>query len=701
MDSMGSNQRMRRSYDDTTEDLGDLINENPDKFIKKMFDPSFKLTTKQYCSIVKKLKYGCMHENVLEMWSNTQSANLTAKDIIEKLQTTYINRVTGHEMNFTTLLGGVEKDKNGHIVSAQSVLTNFNLHLNFSDVNLDRVGNAAGTESWTTVNIMRFEERYLLLMKRLREELENDDVKIYYAAGRSYGDISEKTLFQDIEKVVMGTFLMMIYMVVILSKYSWVDFRLLLTFFGVMNIGMAYLSGCGLSSIFFFYSPVHTSLFFIILGLGVDDIFVIMSAYRKISESLKESSLEEKIAKTMQKAGASITITSLTDIIAFLVGSFTILPSLRSFCVFGAMCILMTYIYVVTFFVAVLTIDEKRVEMNRNGVLPCIVHEDKTPSCDPKLMNKALNFLHGKIILTKWGKTFVILSVIAITSFSVYRVLLIKQKFDPMWFIPSRFYFYEYVMQHREFYPNRGFEAGVYFNNVNYTADLPRIITMTKEIEEQTDILANVEAWPVKFQEFMISLYDIDVMKRPLNDTEWRDYISKFLFSVDGGRYQANLRFSDKLVCGEPAPDVLISSITYQYYRFNDRDEFVPARKTIENIVKSLNFSREDVFVWGRVFANWYTDEIIDSEIYRNISLALIGVFLCTAVMIVNFQVCVYIFMCVLLSLISIGGFIEFWGLTLDIVTSIGLQLSVGLCIGETFMPFVFENLTTVTLDIC
>ena len=63
--------------------------------------------------------------------------------------------------------------------------------------------------------------------------------------------------------------------------------------------------------------------------------------------------------------------------------------------------------------------------------------------------------------------------------------------------------------------------------------------------------------------------------------------------------------------------------------------------------------------------------------------MALIGVFICTAIMIVNIQVCAYIFTCVLLSLVSIGGFMQFWGLTLDIVTSIGLQLSVGLGIGE------------------
>jgi Niemann-Pick C1 protein len=113
---------------------------------------------------------------------------------------------------------------------------------------------------------MAFEEKFLETMERLKKELETDDLKIYYSAGRSYGDISSKTLFQDIDKLLLGVFVMMIYMVLVLSKFNWPELRFQLTSIGLLNVGMAYISGCGLASTFFFYSPVHTSLFFIILG---------------------------------------------------------------------------------------------------------------------------------------------------------------------------------------------------------------------------------------------------------------------------------------------------------------------------------------------------------------------------------------------------------------------------------------------------
>lgn len=678
---MKSDQYKRRKR---SEEITTTEEEEPESFLKKLLNPSFKMTTRQYCSLINRLKYDCMQDNILEMWKELPK-NLTQKDIIDKLHSTHFNQVSGHETNFLSMLGGIERDPSSNeIISAKSLLVSFHLHLNFSEVDVHKVGNMAGTEDWATINIMQFEGEYLKVMDEVKKELDSDDFTIFYSAGRSYGDISSKTLFQDMDKLFMGIILMMIYMVLILSKFSWVEMRFQLTSIGILNVGMAYVSGCGISSIFLFYSPVHASLFFIILGLGVDDIFVIMASIRKINAEHPELPLVEKIGKTMQKAGASITITSLTDIIAFLVGGTTVLPSLRSFCVFAGMAIFMTYLYVVTFFVAVLTLDERRVAKKLNGIVPCVKHESSKPACELRLMHRFLKNVYGKFILTKFGKILVISSVILITAISIERVMHIKQKFDPMWFIPSRTYFSKYIMEHRKFYPNKGYEAGVYMGHLNYSLELPKIIQVAEEVLKRQDVLSNVQAWPTEFHDFMLGLHDIDIKTRSLNDTEWKEYISKFLFSVVGGKFQANFKFDKKLKCGEPAGEVLISSIVFNYHRFNEREEFLPARDAVEEIVKSAKFSKPDqIFVWGKIFGNWFTDEIIDEEIYRNILLALIGVFICTAIMIVNVQVCFLIFLCVLLSLISVGGFMQLWGLTLDIVTSIGLQLSVGLCIGK------------------
>lgn len=41
----------------------------------------------------------------------------------------------------------------------------------------------------------------------------------------SYGDISSATMFQDMNKIVVGNVLMFVYMVLVLSKFGWIELR--------------------------------------------------------------------------------------------------------------------------------------------------------------------------------------------------------------------------------------------------------------------------------------------------------------------------------------------------------------------------------------------------------------------------------------------------------------------------------------------
>jgi hypothetical protein len=57
-------------------------------------------------------------------------------------------------------------------------------------------------------------------------------------------------------------------------------------------------------------------LFLIFLGIGVDDMFVLLSGLASTSTN---DDIETRIGKTMKHSGISITITSVTDIVAFCV----------------------------------------------------------------------------------------------------------------------------------------------------------------------------------------------------------------------------------------------------------------------------------------------------------------------------------------------------------------------------------------------
>lgn len=269
-DQMERRRKRSRSHNE----IPDGEEDDPKNALNKLLEPLMNFDMKNYCEMVESLPKGCMRENFLELWKSNRERiqNLSKEDIISKLNRTEYSPETGHAANFVSMLGQVAKDSDGKIISAKSLISSWMLHINFSEVDSTKSGNNAGTEDWATYNTLIFEEKFLEIMKRLKEDLETDDLKIYYSAGRSYGDISSKTMFQDMDKVFMGVGLMMIYMILVLSKFSWTELRFTLALVGLANVGMAYVSGCGISSSLFSYSPVHTSLFFIIMGLGVDGI---------------------------------------------------------------------------------------------------------------------------------------------------------------------------------------------------------------------------------------------------------------------------------------------------------------------------------------------------------------------------------------------------------------------------------------------
>ena len=86
---------------------------------------------------------------------------------------------------------------------------------------------------------------------------------------------------------------------------------------------------------------------------------------------VRVTSLEERIGKAMQYSGVAITITSVTDLLAFGIGAFSHLPALGTFCVYAALGIFAVFISMCSFFLAWLVIDQYRIENRRDGIICC------------------------------------------------------------------------------------------------------------------------------------------------------------------------------------------------------------------------------------------------------------------------------------------------------------------------------------------
>ena len=107
------------------------------------------------------------------------------------------------------------------------------------------------------------------------------------------------------------------------------------------------------------------------LGIGVDDMFVICNALDQISLKLPA---KERMIKALRHSGPSITITSLTNALAFLSGAYTNVPVVEGFCVYCCVTVGMLYLTVITIFLPVVYWDAKRISSRNKeccGLLRC------------------------------------------------------------------------------------------------------------------------------------------------------------------------------------------------------------------------------------------------------------------------------------------------------------------------------------------
>ena len=106
--------------------------------------------------------------------------------------------------------------------------------------------------------------------------------------------------------------------------------------------------------------------------------YIMISAWRQTSIY---KSTSDRMSKAMKEAALSITITSVTDALAFGIGCITDFYSIRLFCVYACVAVLFCYVYMITFFAACMVLTGYREEQNRHALtLRKVLPKHEAPS---------------------------------------------------------------------------------------------------------------------------------------------------------------------------------------------------------------------------------------------------------------------------------------------------------------------------------
>ncbi|VDK75632.1 unnamed protein product [Litomosoides sigmodontis] len=158
---------------------------------------------------------------------------------------------------------------------------------------------------------------------------------------------------------------------------------------------------------------------FLILAIGVDDAFLMISAWNRRDIEIRNGTvpyktIRERIVLVLTDIGPSITITSLTNMLAFGIGIFTTLtPEIRLLCIANTVAIFLDYIYTITLYSAVMCIGGQ-IEIQRESIYAKSVASQGKSEKE----SMATTFLHNYCKYLSSGFTTILIFILLIIYFT-------------------------------------------------------------------------------------------------------------------------------------------------------------------------------------------------------------------------------------------------------------------------------------------
>ena len=98
---------------------------------------------------------------------------------------------------------------------------------------------------------------------------------------------------------------------------------------------------------------------FLVLAIGVDNMFLISRAERNVPEHVYK--IELRMAYALKEIGPSIFCAAFCEALGFFVGMMCDVPALWSFCLVAGIAVIIDFVLQITMFIACLTMDLRRI----------------------------------------------------------------------------------------------------------------------------------------------------------------------------------------------------------------------------------------------------------------------------------------------------------------------------------------------------
>jgi predicted RND superfamily exporter protein len=511
----------------------------------------------------------------------------------------------------------------------------------------------------------------------------------------------------------------------------------------VITTGLSVVAGFGLCLFFIPFSLVVNSVVFVLLGIGVDDAFVIIAAIKAKEREMARTTWQqtgkrlgadgsvdaaqeaiiEKVAAGLAVAGASITLTSATDFVSFIVGTSTVIPALSAFCVYAAVTIAFDFFLQCTLFVAFVVYNEKRkIRGQRDCCCGCDVccactsaggvhgstyfpcgrvqvdtsESGQVESTDPALDEENESFITRLIgtklpnlILNPAGKASVLLLTAGLLAFGGVGCANLKMEFLYEWFLPGGYNCFEMDntgtsgckahQQTEALYAKKKYFTGNVLPAELYTQEGDYFTYQTELSDMVTNLQANkyivpgsVDSWQTSFDTYRQTSLGFNPVAADTT-TAYHTDLATFLYSSSGANYMDDVKLS------ADNSTILASRVHCLLVGQKSADAYIRAMDDTRAIAAEA--THITAFTFSFPFLFWEGLKVVVSETLRNVGLAALMVFIICCIILADVLGAFLILLNIIMIDVVLLGFMHWIGDYMNMVTAINLVLAIGLCV--------------------
>lgn len=417
-------------------------------------------------------------------------------------------------------------------------------------------------------------------------------------------------------------------------------------------------------------------------GVGVDDMFIMISSWE---QSASKTDTKSRLADTYSEAALSVTVTTVTDVLAFFIGTWTAFPSVQSFCLYTGTAFIFCYIYTMTFFGAIIVLNDKRERANRHWLTCMPVEQGRTScfynaccigSCSSESsqlqtnetasehpMSLFFKKYYGPFLTVTWTKLLVVLLYGAYLGGSIYGCTQIREGIDLRNLASDDSYVIPYYDDDETYFSEYGPRVMVIVNgNVSYWEEAVR-----EKIETCLEDIENISYVDKNLTESWLRAYIALAKNRSINIDNKDVFMNNLSILFNYSAFELDINKTH---------DEITAS------RFFVQTVNVTSAVDEKNLLNQLRDKAEKCSISLKVYhpAFIYYDQylVIVQNTIQNVLIAAGAMLVVSLFLIPNPLCSIWVTFAIASVIVGVTGFMTFWDVNLDSISMINLVICIG-----------------------